>query len=245
MTQAVGAVSASLNDTFLVTLHGAKSVSEGMRALSAYCEKELPGLRTFTVNYGDIGLRAAIYDPNIRRLIYRYARSDFDRLRKFLGVQARSVRIVVVAQSLGTLVLYENLREPVEDIILDTVILVSSILPQLGSWHYFIEESRILRKAPFNFTRPFDLIAPQASRISNERTLSGTRGLGPDGIHLPVNAFKVGGHFSYNPDDFEDICEIVGKNHWTPRSPTDAVFMRTLTRFQRARLQMYRAGGLC
>ena len=233
--------------TLLVTLHGARSTNIGMDALVTFCKQALPDLKTYIVNYGEIDILYAINDPPVRQLIYRSVALDFRGLAdKLSGYPNTDTRIVVVAQSLGTLALYEyfrRVRNPV--VLIQQVILVGSILPQMVEWDQFIEPPSLIASPPINFARPFDLIARQAYRISNERTISGTRGFSPVGSHTAINAFKRDGHGSFNPDDFADIRDIVAAAGWTPEYPTEALFNRTLTPGEKIRLNTYRAARLC
>jgi hypothetical protein len=243
--------SASFANTLLVTLHGAKSTSLGMHALSTFCGKELPGLNTYILNYGDVGIRQVINDPNIREFIYTTVAYGFrglsDKVRSGSEYPSgTNTRIVVVAQSLGTLAIYEYLRRIRNPhLLIHQLILVGSILQPRIEWDVLTEPPPLLASPPINFARPFDLIARQAYRITNERTTSGTRGFSPAGRHTAINAFKRGGHTSYNPDDFGDIRDIIADNGWAPACPTEASFFPTLTRVERIRLGMYRTAGLC
>jgi hypothetical protein len=241
----------SFHDTLLVTLHGAKSISVGMQALATFCQGQLPGLNTHIINFGEIRLRYVLNEPEIRFLIYRSVQLDFMILSEKLLTPSqypngKPTRIVVVAQSLGTLVLYEYMRrERIPRFQIDQVILVGSILPPRIDWNDFVDPPSLLGSPPINFVRPFDFVARQAHRIAGERTISGTRGFSPVGTNRAINAFKRGGHTSFNPDDFDDICDIVAGESWTPAYPTEAAFTADYSTTKKALLGLCRTARLC
>jgi hypothetical protein len=237
----------TFEDRALVTIHGAMSDSEGLNALCNYCRERLPGLNTFHVNYHEIGVRRIINDDPIRHLIQETVQAQFLTLLSTIeagrGYPARlATKILVVAHSYGTVVLYEYLRAAHLRLVLERVVLTGCILQRWINWTYFIETSRILRHPPINFVRPFDCIARLGRRMTHERSMSGTRGFSEIGAHVPMNVFKPGGHRAYNPDDFDDIVAIINGTFTGARySKEERAFLATLSLGERAKLRLYRA----
>lgn len=141
-----------------------------------------------------------------------------------------------------TLALFQNLLMPVPDLRIHRVVLSGSIVPRWTYWEHFIDESRVLAYPPINFVRPFDVTVRRGLHVGGG--LSGTRGFSKMGRRVPVDHFKIGGHTSYDPDDFADIVKIIDGSYNPAVAVPEATFRASLSRRQRFQLWSYRRMGI-
>ena len=241
-------MTSSYDDTVLLTIHGVWSDNSGLHKLGQYCKHQLPGLHVVYVNYGDQG-PVDVLDWQTRLTAYKTVRSyflqlyvDFTRNQKY--PHGFSTKIYVVAHSFGTLALLKFIETPLQNLVIDNIVLIGSILPQWTEWDHFIDTLRALRNPPINIVRPFDLIPRRAHRLHNERATSGTRGFSAMGSHIPTNHFKTGGHTTYDPDDFDDVVDIIKGTFSRGKAVTETMFVTDLSRWQRIRLNFCRKARL-
>jgi len=197
----------------LLTIHGAWSDNSGLEQLVKFCEKEISGLKTYRINYGDTPGHSLLSRRN-RKYLKASVQNEFFKFRELLfdGTgknfpRGRNSVIVAVAHSFGTYLLLSYLQRPVNDLRISKIVLLSSVLSRWTDWDHIIDSIGSLIQTPVNLVRPFDFGVFLGEFVGGGR--SGTRGFSPSGTRAPVDHFKHGGHTSYCQEDFEDIKNII------------------------------------
>lgn len=236
------------DDHLLITIHGVWSDNAGLRRLASHCQRSLPGLHLYHINYGHHGI-SKVLSEDVRRLIYDNVRLQFLTIWVEMNNTAvyphqRATKITVAAHSFGTYALFKYLQDPIPGLLIDKVVLMGSILPRHTRWDSVTGGPNKIMHAPVNITRPFDRVVRRARRIHGKRAMSGTRGFSAAGIHIPTDVFKRGGHTAYDPDDHDDVAHIVANAGGRAWVLDENDFVARLSRWERARLKTYRTLGI-
>jgi pimeloyl-ACP methyl ester carboxylesterase len=144
-------------------------------------------------------------NETITQTIFDAVRGKIENLyHRYLD--GKQSRLYIVAHSFGTLAVTNALMLGDPGATVEALVLLGSIVPRAFPWDPLVERGQ-LRRAPLAIVRPLDGVVLGARLVGGGT--SGTFGFIANGVHLPTETYKNGGHTAYDPDDAADIATVV------------------------------------
>lgn len=195
----------------LITVHGVMSDNAGFENLGKVCANRVSDLYHWPFYY-KYTTAFEMLSQDQRELLCEHVRTKFIVVRQEIELQhERKQRlsypeVTVVAHSFGTMATLRAFQSGLPGLTIENLVLLGSIIRPSEVWsgHGGLG---LLTKSPLNIARPFDKVVHLGKAIGGG--LSGTRGFILTGPYAPTNTFKDGGHTAYDPDDFEDIANLM------------------------------------